>query len=56
MAVSIPQIKDFISREYTSATQEVHNFVAWLEQKDAQLAAAKALLENNGFTVTPKAP
>jgi hypothetical protein len=56
MAVSVTQIKDFIAREYTAATQEVHNFVAWLEQKDAQLAAAKSLLENNGYTVTAKAP
>ena len=56
MAVSIPQIKDFIAREYTSATQEVQNFVAWLEQKDAQLQAAKTLLETNGYTVTAKNP
>jgi hypothetical protein len=54
MSVSITQIKDFIAREYTQASAEVHNFISWLEQKDAQLAAAKALLEANGYTVTSK--
>jgi hypothetical protein len=54
MAVSIAQIRDFIAREYTQADQAVQNFVAWLEQKDAQISAAKSLLEANGFIVTPK--
>jgi len=54
MSISVAQIKDFVAREYTQATQEVQNFIAWLEQKDAQITAAKTLLEANGFTVTPK--
>lgn len=56
MAVTVQQIKDFIAREYTQADQNVQNFVAWLEQKDNSLQAAKTLLEANGFTVTPKTP
>ena len=54
MSVSVNQIKDFVAREYTQATQEVHNFIAWLEAKDNQLQAAKGLLEANAYTVTPK--
>ena len=54
--VTIAQIKDYVAREYTQANQDVQNFIAWLEQKDAQIEAAKTLLEANGFTVTPKAP
>ena len=52
--VTIQQIRDYVAREYTQATQEVHNFIAWLEQKDNQIQSAKAILEANGFTVTPK--
>ena len=54
--VTIAQIKDFVAKEYTQATQEVHNFIAWLEQKDNQIEAAKAVLEANGYIVTPKPP
>jgi DNA-binding transcriptional MerR regulator len=52
--VTIAQIRDFVAREYTQASAEVQNFINWLEQKDAQIASAKALLEANGYTVTPK--
>lgn len=54
MTISVTQIKDFIAREYTQATGEVHAFIVWLEQKDNQLQAAKTLLEANGYTVTLK--
>jgi len=54
-AITVATMKDWIAREYTQATQEVHNFIAWVEQKDNQIESAKAVLEANGYTVTPKA-
>lgn len=54
--VTIAQIKDYVAREYTQANQDVQNFIAWLEQKDAQITAAITLLEANGYIVTHKAP
>ena len=55
MLMNFQQIKDAIARGEATASAEVHAFIAWLEQKDNQVASAKALLEQNGFTVTPKA-
>lgn len=54
MLMSWQQIKDAIARGEATATAEVHAFIAWAEQKDNQVTSAKALLEQNGFTVTPK--
>jgi len=54
MTLSLTAIREAVAREFPSASQEIQNFVNWLEQKDAQIASAKALLEQNGYTVTPK--
>ena len=56
MQLSIQSIKDAVAREFPTATAEVQTFINWLEQKDAQIASAKTLLEANGFTVTQKTP
>lgn len=54
MQMTFQQVKDAVAREFPGATAEVHQFINWLEQKDAQIANAKALLEQNGFTVQPR--
>ena len=51
---TLTDIKTWLAKEYTQATQEVHNFISWVEQKDNQIESAKAVLEANGYTVTPK--
>lgn len=52
---TMTQIKGWLAKEYTSATAEVHAFVAWVEQKDNQVESAKAVLLAEGYTVTPPA-
>lgn len=61
--MNITQIKNFVATEYTAATAEVHNFVAWLEGKNnelngavAALNTAKPVLEKAGYTVTVTPP
>jgi len=51
---ALTEIKDWVAREYTQASQDVHNFIAWVEQKNNSIESAKALLAANGYVVTPK--
>jgi hypothetical protein len=57
------QIKNYVQTEFPSATAEVHQFIAWLEGKDAELKnavaamqTAKPVLEKAGYTVTVTPP
>lgn len=52
--LTVASMKDWVAREFPQATAEVHNFINWVEQKHNQLEGAKALLEQNGYTVAPK--
>ena len=52
--MTVTEMKEWVAREYTQATAEVHAFIAWVEQKDAHIQSAKTLLEANGYVVTPK--
>lgn len=61
--MNITQIKNFVSTEYSAATAEVHNFIAWLENKDnetktalASVNSAKPVLEKAGYTVVVTPP
>jgi len=54
--LNVATMKHWIATEFPQATAEVHNFINWVEQKHNQLESAKVLLEQNGYTVTPKAP
>lgn len=53
--MTMQQIKDAMAREFPQATQEVHNFLSWMENKTNQLSAAENLLKQHGYTVTPPA-
>jgi hypothetical protein len=52
--MNITQIKNFVATEYTAATAEVHNFVAWLEGKNNELNSAVAAM-NSALPVLQKA-
>jgi hypothetical protein len=52
----ITKARQWLSTEYGLATQELHDFLNWVEQKQKKLEDAKALLEANGYDVTVKVP
>ena len=52
MAATLDQMKAWIAKAEVTASQEVHNFIAWVEQKDNQIESAKAVLVAEGYTVT----
>lgn len=39
--LSIASIKTLLAAELPSASAEVHNFISWIENKDAELRAAE---------------
>jgi hypothetical protein len=41
MTLSFTSIKTLLASEYPQATQDVHNFVAWIEGKEAEIKAAE---------------
>jgi hypothetical protein len=41
MSLSIANIKALLAAEYPQATQDVHNFMSWIEGKEAEIKAAE---------------
>jgi hypothetical protein len=54
MTEFVQRARQWLSTEYQYASQEIHNFLDWVEQKHNKIEEAKALLEANGYDVTAK--